>query len=220
MANTKKRKNTLNENIILDEKHSFENHLWYSFMNTIGENVVIEITKTTHGLKSKRDLMRIWHKHGWMSERLSTHWSVNVYVTDIVGDCWGRYNPQVTKDHKINFDWILEATEENKIKILNEVYRLANWQYVHGRAMLLSEVKFIEFDKLDNLTPKAYLSIEAKAKRLYKSLTIRHFLPWHEQACFVSSSALHGFYFPNVQGLRAIAFRNGKAVIIYDDTDK
>ena len=60
---------------------------------------------------------------------LETYWSVEVYVTDTEGTCWGRYNPQtkLSEDKKrlvINFDWMFEATEENKEKILNEVYRL------------------------------------------------------------------------------------------------
>ena len=42
------------------------------------------------------------------------------------GNCYGRYNPQeLPKSHKINFDWVLYGSEENRIKILEEIERLA-----------------------------------------------------------------------------------------------
>ena len=52
--------------------------------------------------------------------------SISVYVTDKDGNCYGRYNPhELPKSHKINFDWVLEGTEENRIKILEEIEILA-----------------------------------------------------------------------------------------------
>jgi hypothetical protein len=58
-----------------------------------------------------------------------THWSISTYVTDTEGNCYGRYNPQskISEDGKrtvLNFDWMFEATEENKEKLLNEVYKV------------------------------------------------------------------------------------------------
>ena len=47
-----------------------------------------------------------------------------VYAYDKEGNCYGRYNPQILPHGtKINFDWILEATEENKERILNEIIK-------------------------------------------------------------------------------------------------
>ena len=52
-------------------------------------------------------------------------WGVQTYVTDRQGRCSGKYNP-TTKDGKLNFEWLLEATEENRQKIIDEIYRRAN----------------------------------------------------------------------------------------------
>ena len=41
------------------------------------------------------------------------------------GRCSGKYNP-TTNDGKLNFEWLLEATEENQQKIIDEIYRRAN----------------------------------------------------------------------------------------------
>lgn len=78
--------------------------------NSKGETIAIELT-TAHPLEN------------WKI-RQKTYIAVTVYATDKTG-CWGRYNPQVTADHKINFDYIPEDTEENRIKVIEDVYRLA-----------------------------------------------------------------------------------------------
>ena len=71
-------------------------------------------------------IMNSWIKKGRIPKALPTWWSISVYVTDKDGNCYGRYNPQeLPKSHKINFDLMLEGTEENRIKILEEIERLA-----------------------------------------------------------------------------------------------
>ena len=42
---------------------------------------------------------------------------------DKEGNCCVKYNPQISSGTKINFDWILEATKENKERILNEIIK-------------------------------------------------------------------------------------------------
>lgn len=101
------------------------NRIRYSFerKNTKGERIVVELTRINC---SDHNLMKLWVQHGYMKQMLLSYWSIDVYVHDRDGYCWGRYNPQIRKDtRKINFDWILEATEENKEKILEEVRRRA-----------------------------------------------------------------------------------------------
>lgn len=62
---------------------------------------------------------------GFIDKEPETWWGVQTYVTDRQGRCSGKYNP-TTKDGKLNFEWLLEATEENRQKIIDEIYRRAN----------------------------------------------------------------------------------------------
>jgi len=110
-----------------------KNRWFYTFtdLNAKGEKVMIEFVKCVPDLTNKNSLPYLWQKAGYTDKLLETYWSIEVYVYDTEGNCWGRYNPQVKlsedrKRHVINFDWLLEATEENKQKLIDEVYRLAS----------------------------------------------------------------------------------------------
>lgn len=103
----------------------------YSFTepNAKGERIQFELT-ACHNPGDKNSLPYLWKKHKFIDRVLETWWNLQVYVTNENG-CFGRYNPTVklSEDGKrqvINFDWMLEATEENKQKLIDEVYRLAN----------------------------------------------------------------------------------------------
>ena len=69
---------------------------------------------------------------------MPNYWHVSTYATDKKGDCYGVYNPQekhfIRKDKNgktiesrmvIDFDFMLEATEENKQKIIAEIEKRA-----------------------------------------------------------------------------------------------
>lgn len=103
----------------------------YSFTdrNAKGEKIQFELTPCSNP-GGKNSLPYLWKKHGFIDRVLETWWSLQVYVTDKEG-CWGCYNPteKLSDDGTrkvINFDWMLEATEENKQKLIDEVFRLAN----------------------------------------------------------------------------------------------
>lgn len=90
--------------------------------NSKGEAVTVELSRIN---ASDSSVMKTWVKNGYIPAALSTWWSISTYVYDKDGNCWGRYNPQI-KDHlKINFDWVLSGTEENKKKIIREIDRIA-----------------------------------------------------------------------------------------------
>lgn len=98
-------------------------------LNEMKEEITIEVTKVTCNLKSKYCLMNVWKKEGYIKKALPTWWSIHTYVTDKNG-CWGKYNPQTRRSEDgrrnvINFDYVLEATEENKILLINEVIKRA-----------------------------------------------------------------------------------------------
>ena len=109
-----------------------ETRWFYTFTDTNkkGEKVIIELSKCEDN-DSKSSLPKLWHKGGYIDRVLETYWCIETYVKDTEGNSFGRYNPQhkLSEDGKgavINFDWMFEATEENKEKLINEVYRLAS----------------------------------------------------------------------------------------------
>lgn len=93
--------------------------------NAKEETVLIELCKCTD-IPDKTSIPKMWVKNGYIDRVLETYWHVNTYVKDTKGYSYMYYNPQVKPDTgKINFEWMFEATEENKNKIIDEVYRLA-----------------------------------------------------------------------------------------------
>lgn len=96
---------------------------WYKLpnKNKNGESLLIELNRVECNTKDKHSLPVLWYKHGYMDKILDTHWCINTYVTDVEGNCYGRYNPTI-KNGKIDFNWKFEATEDNKQILLNEIY--------------------------------------------------------------------------------------------------
>ena len=113
-------------------------HWFYSPKpNANGETMTIEINAVSHDLKNKRSLMNLWVKEGWLKAPIETFWSVTTYVEDAKGNCRGAYNPQhydykkrdgkgrvVFSNMRIEFAWILPATEENLTKVVEECERM------------------------------------------------------------------------------------------------
>lgn len=99
----------------------------YTFLqkNEKDELIQVEITKCESD-NSKKSIPNLWKKYGYMDTVLNSYWSVTVYATDEDGNCYGKYNPQHKNDsHKTDFNWMFEATEKNRIKILEEIERRA-----------------------------------------------------------------------------------------------
>lgn len=94
--------------------------------NYKGEKIQVEFTKCIPDNNSESSLPNLWFKNGSIDRLLNTYWCVNVYATQENGLCLGKYNPtEKSNSTKINFKWLLEATEENKQKILNEIIKRA-----------------------------------------------------------------------------------------------
>lgn len=99
---------------------------WITFIGKSAEDekIVVHLYECTdHG--GAGSLPALWLKHGYTSERLSNWLNVDVYAIDSDNNQRGRYNPQITANHKINFDWMLPASIENAQKILMEIARRA-----------------------------------------------------------------------------------------------
>lgn len=108
-----------------------ETRWFYKFtdINEKGESLIIELNLCKDWKESKNSLPKLWKQNGHIDRVLETYWSIQTYVKDTEGNCYGRYNPQhkLKEDGKgvvINFNWMFEATEENKEKLIDEVYRL------------------------------------------------------------------------------------------------
>lgn len=103
---------------------------WLTFSTTTknGETLLIEINKGEDD-GSKHSLMSMWVKKNKLEKALPTWWNVDTYTTDTNGNCYGcMYNPTVKRGgagYVIGFDWMLEATEENMLKLINEIAREA-----------------------------------------------------------------------------------------------
>ncbi len=103
------------------------NRSFYSFVDktAAGERLEVFLTAIYNDSKAKNSLPVLWERHGYTPKRLCSYFVVDVYATDEKGNCRGKYNPTIDADGKLNFEWVLEVSEENRIKILNEIYRLA-----------------------------------------------------------------------------------------------
>ena len=85
----------------------------------INSDFIVDIRRTDYNKRTKSSLMYLWVKNGFIKKALPNYLTVETYYTDKKGLCWERYNITHTKDHKINFDWLFEDTEENREKLLN-----------------------------------------------------------------------------------------------------
>ena len=109
--------------VMVDNKYAYRELNIFDGKNKNDECIDVELSRINAEGSS---IMNCWIKNGYIPKALKTWWSITVYATDKDGNCHGRYNPQeLPKSQKINFDWVLEGTEENRIKILEEIERLA-----------------------------------------------------------------------------------------------
>lgn len=100
--------------------------IWYvefEDRNQLGEKILVEFSYCENS-GSVHSLPNMWYKSGRIDRVLENYWSISTFATDKNGMCLGRYNPQ-HKKFKIDFEWMLEATEENAAKLLREVEKRA-----------------------------------------------------------------------------------------------
>lgn len=126
----KARMNKINNGIDLESGHKCtiekmnqkgtREFYYFNDRNHKDEKIEVEFVK----IENNHNLINIWYKKCFIKEQLESYWHVTVYVYDKEGNCYGKYNPQILPHGTgINFDWILEATKENKERILNEIIK-------------------------------------------------------------------------------------------------
>lgn len=104
-----------------------KNLFMYTFTekNQKRESLKVELYRSETDMKDKKELPHLWKKAKYIDEVMPSYWHVNTFVKDTEGNCFGKYNPQHKKEKcEIDFSWMLEGTEENKEKILKEIYRI------------------------------------------------------------------------------------------------
>ena len=110
-----------------------ETKTFYHFngKNRRGEELTVEICEVYPDNKDRRSLPNLWQKHGYTKKRLESYFCVTTWATNKRGYCYSKYNPQTEIGaNKINFDWMLEVTEQNRERLLQEIYRrfIAAWE--------------------------------------------------------------------------------------------
>lgn len=90
-----------------------------------GESLIVELIRCENP-GGARSIPNMWEANGYIKGHLDNFIGADVSATDMAGNCRKRYDPMVTKDgRRINFDWILEDTPENRARIIAEICRRA-----------------------------------------------------------------------------------------------
>ncbi len=63
-----------------------------------------------------------WAKHGYI-KHMASAWNTNVYVRTPDGKTIQADNPQIKPNGQIEFSWILEQTENNRLALLVEILK-------------------------------------------------------------------------------------------------
>ena len=94
--------------------------------NAKQETMTIEIVHCENP-GGKNSLPYLWYKEGLTDKVMETYIGCHTYVYDSENGCYGGYNVTEKYDGKrnvINFDWLLEDTEENRKKIIEACIEL------------------------------------------------------------------------------------------------
>lgn len=107
------------------------------------ETMVIEIVHCENP-GGNNSLPYLWHKEGWTDKVMETYIGCNTYVYDSEGGCYGLYNVTEKYNGKrnvINFDWMLEDTEENRKKIIEACIEM--FEFATGKSATEKKIEHI-----------------------------------------------------------------------------
>lgn len=93
--------------------------------NYKGEAIEVELVYCSPEFNTSTSFPKKWKEQGYTDKVLESYIIANVYVTDENGNSSEKYNPQITSDFRLNYEWIVEVTEENKKRIIHEIERRA-----------------------------------------------------------------------------------------------
>jgi hypothetical protein len=159
--------------------------------NDKGERLVFSIDGCTNP-GGKNSLPYLWYKAGYTSKILETYLVLDTYVHDTEGACFRAYDPtvKVSDDGKrlvINFDWMLEDTEENRQKLINEMLKM----FMSAKGKTATEIKM---DKIYKYAKENGFEVLDKIPKGWK-MTTRYDCPY---GCSVLTNSKP--YFKRVNG--------------------
>lgn len=110
----------------------------YNFVKPNRKGEILQVViNDSYDNSSSHSLPKLWRDAGKTKKRLKSYLTVQTYATDKTGLCQQKYNPTIKKEtikdndgniiishFVINFDWLLEATDTNRQKIMDEITRL------------------------------------------------------------------------------------------------
>ena len=109
--------------------------------NCLGETISVEVSEIFFDNDNTQSLPNIWKKKGLTEKLYNSYLYIETFATDRKGRCFGAYNPTIkieeiydpfsengistTKRMVLNFSHIYEVSEENIIKLLSMVEKMA-----------------------------------------------------------------------------------------------
>jgi len=195
---------------------------WYVGTTKTGEKITVEIADCKSDFKYRRSLAWFWRYNHEIKtkrgEKVYDYKSVQTYCerpNDKHGLCLALYNPTI----KANGRQINHIYDKSN----DETILRAIWKKANANKETSDPKKWGEFDNLYMIGDKQYRKLYNKARKLFVKLfesyiTMQNrYATFENENCFISSSSLHGFYFPNINThLLCIAFKNGQPVALYD----
>lgn len=99
-------------------------HSWYESTcpNAKGEALTVEVDTIDGGDGHDGWLLTEWAKRGYI-KHMASAWNTNVWIRTPDGETTQRYNPQIKPSGEIEFSWILERTEANRLSLLVEILK-------------------------------------------------------------------------------------------------
>jgi len=95
--------------------------------NNLNEVLILQINEV-YPPKCKNSLPNLWKKYGFTDKILDSYYILDVCVIDENGYEYHKYNPQIAKksdgNRSINFDYMLEVSEANMYKLIDNVFNL------------------------------------------------------------------------------------------------
>lgn len=86
-------------------------------LNAKGEKVVCEIGIIVNDCDNS--IVNTWYEYGRIEHPYHSYINMDTYITKD-GDCRGRYNPTIGENGKLDFNWVLNATQSNLDKLMKE----------------------------------------------------------------------------------------------------
>ena len=122
-----KKKNMNADKFTLKQRTSTSYEVRFIEKNGLNESLILQINEV-YPLKTENSLPVLWKKYGYTDKILDNYLILDVCVIDENGYEYHKYNPQITKNidgnRSINFDYMLEVSEANMYKLIDNVYNL------------------------------------------------------------------------------------------------